>query len=154
LEGVVPERVDLNRFADTRSDDPIANLRIHPSKLHARLAGVKEAVGIIDMDVVSRALQICADHLRQDGVELRDCVCVLSLVKVLPDRFEEPKCGVYGVVLRVSACVWKIVWEHAGINVARKRQQDFLSDICSSRCEREAGESNHGVAAPIAEPMI
>jgi len=37
-QGVVPKRLNLNRLSMTRRDYPVADFRIHPGQLHARLA--------------------------------------------------------------------------------------------------------------------
>src|SRR5262249_52687886 len=43
---VDPERLDLDGFANARSDDPVADLRVHPSDLDARRAGGEESIGV------------------------------------------------------------------------------------------------------------
>src|SRR3954467_10745482 len=44
FERVIPERVNLDRFAPTRRDDPVAHFRVHPGELHPFLALHEQAV--------------------------------------------------------------------------------------------------------------
>src|SRR5215831_8143194 len=43
---VVPKSLNLDRLAAARSHDPVANLGIHPGKLHSLLARRKQATGV------------------------------------------------------------------------------------------------------------
>src|SRR3974390_608448 len=52
---VVPESLNLHGFASARSHDPVANLGIHPGKLHPLLARRKQAAGIYFDSVPSAA---------------------------------------------------------------------------------------------------
>ena len=52
---VVPERVDLHRFAAARSDDPAIHFRIHPGELIALRALAQQAIRWIDADAEARA---------------------------------------------------------------------------------------------------
>src|SRR5215467_14078377 len=54
LESKVPQGVDLNRFANTWSDHPVADLGVHPRELHAFGSRVKQSVGGIDPNAISR----------------------------------------------------------------------------------------------------
>ena len=68
FERVVPQRIDFNGFADSRSYHPIADFRIHPGELHPLLAGVKKTIGRIHVNVISSAMEMGARDLRQDRV--------------------------------------------------------------------------------------
>src|SRR5437763_1145734 len=57
-EGVVPERVDLDRLAQARRHDPIADLRVHPRELHAGGAGGEQAVGGVLADAVAGTVAV------------------------------------------------------------------------------------------------
>src|ERR1700752_32197 len=51
-KGVVPERLNLDRFPVSRCDHQIANLSIHPCELYAWLARLKQSI-VVDVNVVS-----------------------------------------------------------------------------------------------------
>ena len=71
VRGEVPQRVDLHRLADSWGDDPIAELRVHPGELHARLAGVQQPVRGIDVNRVTRATLVPGDDIGQTGYRSR-----------------------------------------------------------------------------------
>src|SRR5206468_12713178 len=65
-----------------------------------------------------------------------------------------PQGGVRSVVLRYAACVWKIVGQHSTIDVTGEGKKNFSGDFRAAGCERQTGQRNHGVTAPIAKPVI
>ena len=71
MHGVIPEGIDLHCFAAARRDNPVANLRIHPSELIAGLALAQQAVAGIDVDAESRAAQMMAMISRSVGISCR-----------------------------------------------------------------------------------
>src|SRR6185503_12873117 len=54
VQRVQPQRLDLDRLPDARRHHPIADLRIHPGELYARLAGGEQSVRI-GVNAITRA---------------------------------------------------------------------------------------------------
>ena len=61
---VEPKRLDFDRLADARRDDPVADLGIHPSQLHARHAAGQQPIGIA-ANAVARAVAVAGE----DGID-------------------------------------------------------------------------------------
>jgi hypothetical protein len=102
VESVVPKGVDFYGLGDSRRYDPIANLCIHPGELHSVLARVEETVGFIHMNVISSALDVSINYLGRGWIKFRQGCRIVRGIKILPDGFEGPKCGIHGVVFRPS----------------------------------------------------
>ena len=79
---------------------------------------------------------------------------IASVVKISACRFKEPKRRVHCVVFRRFTCVGKPVGQHTLIHVLRERAQNAASNFRLASRQSKAGQSDHGVAAPIAEPVI
>jgi len=79
---------------------------------------------------------------------------VLRRGKILPDGFEIPERGIDRVVFRLTACVWEIVRQHSSVHVSRKGKKDLPGHARASGRERQSRQRNHGVAAPVPEPVI
>src|SRR5262245_39902228 len=62
-EGVIPKCLDLDRLSMPRSYDPVANFRIHPGKLDARLTSVEQTI-IVDMDLIAGSLNMPVNDVR------------------------------------------------------------------------------------------
>ena len=62
-QGVVPERLNLDRLSAPRRDHPVAHLGVHPGQLHSGLAGPQQAV-VVHADSVSRAALMPRDDVR------------------------------------------------------------------------------------------
>jgi len=60
---VVPEGIDLHRFAAPRCDHPIADLGVHPRELESGRALAQQAVVPIDADAEARAGEVALDDL-------------------------------------------------------------------------------------------
>src|SRR3954462_4088567 len=52
-----PKRLNLNRLADSRRHDPLADFGVHPSELHTGPAAREQAIGIT-ADAVARAARV------------------------------------------------------------------------------------------------
>ena len=63
---VVPECIDLHRLEDAGGDHPVVHLGVHPGELHARLAGVEQAIGGGDVDLVAGAVDVPVDDVLED----------------------------------------------------------------------------------------
>src|SRR5207247_762123 len=126
-KGIVPKSLYLDRLAGARSDNPVADFRIHPSQLNTRLARVQEPV-LVNFDVVSRALDVPADDLLQRGIEtLPHEIVIARLSGKRVDRLEEPQSRVDGVIFRFLARVRKSIGQHPAIASLRKCAQDLFS---------------------------
>jgi hypothetical protein len=66
-EQVVPEGADLDRLADAWRDDPVADLGVHPGKLHARLASA-----LLTLLRASRVLRSALTHDVRNTREVHD----------------------------------------------------------------------------------
>ncbi len=154
VERVDPEGIDFDGFADARSDDPIAELGVHPSELDASGAGEKQRVGGIDFDVVASAANMGVHDSGEDRKQFAKEIEVVSRGEIKTDGLEIPKRGVDGVVLRRAASIRKIIGKHASVDKSRKRLQSFARDFRATERQSEAGESDHGVASPIAKPVV
>ncbi len=67
---------------------------------------------------------------------------------------KHPQRGVGRVVLRRLAAVGKAIGQHAAIDEAGVGPQDAGREVVAPQRRREAGQGNHGVAAPVGEPGI
>src|SRR5271165_6212564 len=79
---------------------------------------------------------------------------IASVGKISTSRFEKPKRRVHCVVFRCFTCVGKPVGQHTLIHVLRERTQNAASNLRLASRQSESGQSDHGVAAPVAEPVI
>ena len=94
------------------------------------------------------------DDVLQDGIELGQEAVVAGGGMVSPDGLNVPQCGVDGVVLRLLAGVGETVGQHATIDEARKGQQNLPGDLRPAGDQGQAGQADHGIAAPVAKPGI
>ena len=69
-------------------------------------------------------------------------------------RFEIPEGRVNRVVFRRFSGVGEAVGEHAAIDAGGEGEQDAARDVEATRSQRQPGQRDHRVAAPIAEPGI
>ena len=65
---VVPESLDLNRFAPTRSYHPVADLGVHSRELDSQFAGSQQPTGI-RFDSVARPASVPGDNVSKYGIE-------------------------------------------------------------------------------------
>jgi len=77
-----------------------------------------------------------------------------SVGMVGANGFEEPQCRIDGVVLGSLPGIRKTVRQHDLINMLRIRTQNVSCNIEASSGKREPGKRDHGISAPIAEPVI
>src|SRR6266849_356697 len=106
------------------------------------------------MNLISRALQMRFDHLFEDRKEFYKRGPVLGHSEILSYGLEIPEGCVDSVVLRLSTGIRKIVRQHPPIDIASKCEQNFFRDIRSARRDSKTRQRDHGVPAPIAEPVI
>lgn len=154
-QGVVPEGVDLDRFADAGGDDPIADLGIHPGELNAGLARAEETIGGIDADAVARAGKVVFDDLVQRREQVLDQSVVAGGGVAGADGEDVPEGGVGGVVAGDDAgAVREVVGEQPVGEEVGKRAEDVGGLLGATGGEGETGEGDHRVAAPVVEPVV
>ncbi len=79
---------------------------------------------------------------------------VLSVMKVLSDCLEEPQSCIDRVVLGNLTVVGETIRQHASVDEADELEQYLQSQLGSICCKKQAGKSDHGVATPIAKPVV
>ena len=153
-ERVVPERLDLNRLAVARCNRPIADPRVHPGQLRPGIARCEQAVRI-HVNTEARAAYVPADDVFQLLVQPRtNQFHVLRVFEVLANSFEEPQSGIDGIVIGGPVPFRESVRQHTLIDAAGGCQQDVTGDVEPAGGQRQSGERNHRVTAPIGKPGI
>ena len=153
-ERIVPEGIDLDGLARARRHDPAADHRIHPRDLHAGLTRPQEPVGRVHADAVARALHVPADHVGQHREQLLHQAGVPRRRVIGAHRLDVPQRGVGGIVFGLPPGIGEHVGEHALVDEARERGQDVPRDLGAPRAKAEAGQADHGVPSPVAEPVV
>ena len=153
-ERIVPEGIDLDGLAGARRHDPVADHRVHPRDLHAGLTRAQEAVGRVHADAVARALHVPADHVRQHREQRLHQAGVLRRRVIGAHRLDVPERGVGGIVFGLLPGIGEHVREHALVDEARERGQDVPRHLGAPRAQTEAGQADHGVPSPVAEPVV
>ena len=151
---VVPEGVDLDRLARARRDDPVAHFRVHPGELHAGLAGHEQSVAGILLDPVPRARPVKSDDLLEHRVELLEEPVVARGRVIRANCLEVPERRVDGIVLGRLARVGKSVREHSLVHESGECLEDPARDLRATGRQGETWQGDHGVASPVAEPVI
>ena len=94
------------------------------------------------------------DDLRQDGEELVGQRRVAGLPLVGGGRDHEPQRGVRGVVGGVARRVREVVGHQPVPYEPRERPQDRRRSLGAAGDQRETGEGDERVAAPVVEPGV
>ena len=123
-QGVVPERVDLDRLAAARRHHPVADLGVHPGELVAFGALAQQAVGGIDADAEARAAQVVLDDVQQLRQEQLEGGPVAGDLEVAVDGVEEPERRVGGVVEAFLLALGEHVGDEAVADVMGEGAQD------------------------------
>src|SRR2546426_599644 len=114
-QSVVPQRLNLDRLARPRGDDPIADLGVHPGELNTRLTAGEQSI-FSSANAISRALDMPIDDVLQTSVQMiLNEGTVAAILQQRPYSLEEPQCGVHSVVLRRFVRVGKAVRQHSAI---------------------------------------
>ena len=79
---------------------------------------------------------------------------IARICQVCPNGFKEPQSRIHGVVFRCLASIREAIRQHAPVNAPREGAQNAAGGIVAPSRQREAGQRNHCVAPPIAEPVI
>jgi hypothetical protein len=100
---VVPQRIDLDRFADARRHHPVAELGVHPGELHSGHAGAQQRVRRIHSNAVARAANVPFDDVGEDRKHVRETFPVATDVEISAPRLDEPQGSVDRVAVRFVA---------------------------------------------------
>ena len=120
---VVPERVDLDRLAATRGDDPVTDLGIHPGERQIRGALRQQAI-IVHANAESRAGQMQPDDFIERRQKIAQRVTVVRDGHVAVDRVKEPERRIGGVVETFLTAFREQVRNQAVTKVAGEGQED------------------------------
>ena len=153
-ERVVPERVDLHRLPATGGDHPVAALGVHPGQLVPLLALTEESVVGVDADVEPGPRDVLFDDRLEEGEDVPQELAVVSVNEVAVDGVEEPHGRVRRVIEAIVRALGEQVRDEAVAHVARERLQDEPRLVVPARAQAQALERDHGVAAPVREPVI
>ena len=159
LQGVNPERLDLDGLTDARRDDPVENLCVHPSELHTGLTASEQAV-IVASNSVPRATRITEDNLGDGRLQT-----LAVFLREQGDRGlvrqqfiggeDEPERGVDRVVLGGSVgIVRKSIWQHAFGHHTGPLAQDRARRAEIAGGEAETSKRDECIAAPVTEPRV
>ena len=107
LQGVQPERLNLDWFSGAWSDNPIADFGIHPSELYAGDATSEEPIaGGADSVACAFAVSVENGFDRAEQSLLLPAVDLVRL-KVFMDRDDIPERSVHGIVFGLCAVIGK-----------------------------------------------
>src|SRR6185312_5841788 len=79
---------------------------------------------------------------------------IAGVLEVLANRFEQPERCIGGIVFGGGAAIRETVGKHAAIERSRPGLEELLCKVEAAGDERETGKGNHGVAAPVREPVV
>src|ERR1700757_212641 len=97
-EGVVPQRLNLNRLSPPRCHHPIPDLCVHPGKLPPLLAGVEQAAGVY-LNAITCPAYVPIDDVRKNRIELlADEIEVSGISQISAGCLKEPEAGINCVV--------------------------------------------------------
>ncbi len=153
-QSIVPKRLDLHRFAVARCHGLTIYSRVHPCKLRAGLAGVQQAVGV-QPNAVARSPLVPGDDLRERLIEFgADEIVIAGVAQEFMHGMEHPERGVHSIIFGRFAGIGETIGQHAPIDAVRESSKNVACVIVAAGHERQAGQRDHGVAAPIAEPRV
>ena len=120
----------------------------------ARLASAQQTVRGINADAIAGATLVPVDNLGEDRESSFERSAIASSGDIAPPRFDVPERRVDRVVFRDAAAAGKHIWQHAAIDEECEGLEDLPGISKSARRQRQPGQSDHGVAAPITKPGI
>src|SRR5262249_29435365 len=94
---VVPERIDLDRFASPWRDDPAVDLRVHPRELVAFGPLAEQAVRRVDADPEPRSLDVMVHDVDHDRQQMEQRRLIVHPPPVGLHRVEVPQGRIRGV---------------------------------------------------------
>ena len=160
-ERVEPERLDLDRLADARRHDPVADLGVHPGELHARLAGGEQAV-VVERGCRSACRarspsRIACDRRRASALRSRGGALPargLDGARGIVHGDDVPERRVDRVELGRVALVGEAVGQHPLGDRPGPLEQDRPRFVEPAGREAEPAQRDERVAAPVGEPRI
>ncbi len=99
VQGVEPQRVDLNRLPNSRSDRTAADAGIHPGQLASLPAREQQPVRRVHAYPVSRPFEMPAHDLGEPWKQPSDYVLITRSRHVRMERLEIPERGISRVIL-------------------------------------------------------
>ena len=153
-QGVVPQGVDLDRFAAARCHHPLAHPGVHPGELDTRLTGAQQAVSGVHADAIARAPDMPVDDRRQHREHARQRRTVARGLEVGAPGLQVPERGIHTVVVGPGAGTGKDIRQHALVDEAGEGLENAPRALLAAGGERQPGQGDHGVAAPVAEPRV
>ena len=94
------------------------------------------------------------DDVDQAGDQGVECGAVVRGLDVAVDRVEEPERRVGRVVQALLLALGEHVGDQAVLNVVGERAEDVARFRGSAGGEGQPFEADHGVAAPVGEPVV
>ena len=151
---LVPEGVDFNALAPSRRNGPAGNLRIHPRQLRLGVPARQQTVGA-RADAESSPTAICLEYLLDSaGQSGPPGGLVAGGADVTIGGDDEPQRRVDAVEARPAATLVETVGNHPFINGLGECRQNAEGGFILPRLQRQARQGDHGVPAPVGEPMI
>ena len=102
IQGVQPQRIDLDRFADPRREYPVAVFGVHPGQLGSGLSRptqhaatpddqqLEQAVGGIDMNSIAGAIAMRVNDGHQDREQVAGEIGIALRPQVVVQCLEHP----------------------------------------------------------------
>ena len=151
---VVPERVDFDRFASPRRHHPVVDLGVHPRELISLRALRQQPVAFVDVDAETRAADVMIDDVLELRVQQRERQPIARALDVAIDGVEEPQRRIGRVVQPFLPPFRKHVGNQTVSNVVGERAQDESRFDLAAGHERQPFKADHGVTAPVGEPVV
>src|SRR5207253_2737267 len=124
---IVPEGIDLHRFATSRRHHPSVDLRVHPRELITLSALHEQAVARLDMNAEVRALSMVLDDPLESRKHTKQRSAIVRDADVASKSMKEPERRVRGVIQPFVASIR----EHVG--------NEPITDVMSERSQDESG---------------
>ena len=154
-QGVVPQGVDLDRLAAPRRHDPVADLGVHPGQLIACRALSQQAVAGVHADAEVRAPQMMLDDVAAASAAAAEACRGRSVtVEITIEGVEEPERGVGRVIEAFLLALGEHIGDQAVADVVGEGAQDVAGLAVPAGRQRQAFQADHGVAAPVGEPVV
>jgi len=153
-EGVIPEGIDLHRLAPAGRDHPIPDLGVHPGELETGGARAEQAVFRVHADAEAGTLAIVVDDGFEGGKDPDQAPRLREGGGVGAPGLQVPEGGVDAVVGRLAARPGEVVGQQALVQEPGEGLEDASCRGGTSRDQGQAGEGDHGVPTPVAEPGI
>ena len=122
--------------------------------MHAGFAGPQQAVWS-GVNPIPSAAEVPLQHVFQLGIQAgAHKRFVAGVVQITAHRLKQPQGRVHRIVFRLFAAIRKTIGQHPPIRAIDECPQNVTGDFEAPGQQRQARQRHHGVAAPIAKPMI